>query len=377
LLGELLPRVSAIFGADTSSVLLTDGSGEQLVVRAAIGLPNGVVQQVRVTIGEGFAGRVAAERRTLVVDDLPTSDVVSPNMRRAGMRSLAGAPLLMEGRLIGVLHVGTLRARAFAENDLLMLQLIGDRVALVIENARLQREAAAAAAALEADRLKTDLLNTVSHELRTPLAAIKGFTTTIQSFYDRISEEEMREFLGEIDSASDRLQELIENLLQLSRMESGTFQLTMEPVQLRGMLEWAAEESRRRHAEREITLEMVSEPPEIRGDGRRLGQVVANLIENAVKYSPDGGVVEVRAGASTTGAWFSVTDHGLGIAPEHVDQIFERFYRVDTPRTREIGGTGLGLAICKRIIEEHGGRIEVASTEGMGSTFTVILPPAQ
>jgi len=272
--------------------------------------------------------------------------------------------------------VGSRTAHAFAENDLLLLQLLADRMALVLENAHLQRQAAAAAAAMEADRLKTDLLNTVSHELRTPLAAIKGFTTTIQSFYSQISEEELREFLGEIDGASDRLQELIENLLQLSRMESGTFQLKAEPIVLDGMLRQTVDEARRRHTEREVTLEIEGEPPVVQADERRLSQVLANLIENAVKYSPDGGEIAVRAGVAEAGVWFSVADQGLGIAPEHLEHIFERFYRVDTPRTREIGGTGLGLAICARIVEEHGGRIEAQSVEGEGSTFTVTLPLA-
>jgi signal transduction histidine kinase len=245
------------------------------------------------------------------------------------------------------------------------------------DHLRAEEAAAAAAAAVETSRLQNELLNTVSHELRTPLAAIKGFATAMLAFPDRLSPEERRSFLHEIDGAADRLGELVENLLQLARLESGTLRIERAPVSLVSVLGAVVAEARRRHPDRVITLDLPRSLPLIVADGRRLGQVAANLIENAVKFSPKGGEVEVCARRMGNGVEFSVTDHGIGIAPRHHEHIFERFYRVDTGPARDIGGTGLGLAICRRIVNEHGGAITLASQEGEGTTFTVCLPVAR
>jgi two-component system phosphate regulon sensor histidine kinase PhoR len=136
------------------------------------------------------------------------------------------------------------------------------------------------------------------------------------------------------------------------------------------------EQARQRHPDRAIALTVGGGLPRVVGDARRLEQVAANLVDNAVKYSPAGRSVEVQAEGGADGAvQFSVTDHGIGLAPEHLERIFEQFYRVDSEQTRAIGGTGLGLAICQRIVAAHGGQITVTSEEGSGSTFTVVLPP--
>jgi len=243
------------------------------------------------------------------------------------------------------------------------------------EHARLQLQAAAAAAAVETDRLKTELLNTVSHELRTPLGAIKGFTTALLLFPERLQPEERQDFLREIDAATDRLDELVENLLQLARLEADTLRIECEPAALGPVLVRAVEEARRRHPDRVIELDLADNLPVVSADRRRMGQVAANLIDNAIKYSPAGGEIGVRARPSVDGGIeFSVTDHGIGIDAEHHSRIFERFYRVDNSNVREVGGTGLGLAICRRIVEQHQGRIAVVSHQGQGSTFTVTLP---
>jgi K+-sensing histidine kinase KdpD len=297
--------------------------------------------------------------------------------RHPPLRGWLAAPLIGRGgENLGLIQLSDKEAGDFTAEDEAILVQLAQLASAVIEKLRLQEQAAAAAAAVEADRLKTDLLNTVSHELRTPLAAIKGFTTTILMYPDRLDPEEQLSFLREIDTACDRLSELVDNLLQLARLESGVLRIDRRPAALPPLLRNAVADARRRHPDRVIELEVDGEIPRVSVDARRIVQVVANLIDNAVKFSPDGGEVVVRLGRAATGeATIAVVDHGIGIAPEHLPRVFERFYRVDSGRARDIGGSGLGLAICRGIVEAQGGRIEAASVPGVGSTFTVVLPP--
>jgi PAS domain S-box-containing protein len=292
-----------------------------------------------------------------------------------GSEAIAAVPLTVEGRTIGVLTLSFAAPRTFSEEDRTFLLALAQLCAQALERARLQHEANVAAAAREADRLKTELLNTVSHELRTPLAAIKGFATTLALFGEQLSAEEQREFLDEIDGATDRLEELIDNLLHLARLESGILRMERGPVMFADVLHRSVEQARLRYSDRVISLTMESALPTVVGDARRLEQVAANLIDNAVKYSPSDQAVEVHAATAPDGSVeLTVTDHGIGIAAEHQERVFEQFYRVDSEQTRAVGGTGLGLAICKRIVEAHGGRIAVTSAPGTGSTVTVTLP---
>jgi signal transduction histidine kinase len=292
-----------------------------------------------------------------------------------GSEAFALIPLAVEGRVLGVLHLGFFNQRRFDPEDQAFMRALGQQCAQALERARLQQEATAAAAALETERFKTDLLNTVSHELRTPLAAIKGFSSAMLMFGKRMPRGEQTAFLQEIDSAADRLTELVDNLLDLARLESGSLPIALAPLDLTETLRAAVEGTRAHHRHRVITSSLPSVPLNIQGDERRLRQVASNLLENAVKYSPEGGDIELSAApVPDGGASFSVRDHGIGIPAAHLGKLFQRFYRVDTGPARDIGGTGLGLAICRRIVEEHGGRIEVMSTEGEGSTFTVTLP---
>jgi signal transduction histidine kinase len=292
-------------------------------------------------------------------------------------RRLSAPVLSSAGERLGVITVeGVPEGRAEAGAQ--VLRHLATVAGGVIEQRERQRTEALAAATAEAERLKGDLLSTVSHELRTPLAAIKGFTTTLLLYYRRLSREERVSFLQEIDDASDRLTELVDNLLQLSRLVAGTPRIERAPVALSGVLAAAVEEARRRYPTREIGCSASDDLPIVSADHRRIQQVAGNLIENAVKFSPEGGPVQVMAARAPDGsARFSVTDRGIGIAPAHQARVFERFYRAPNPRAVEIGGTGLGLAIVQRIVEQHGGRIDLQSEEGAGTTFTVTLPPLE
>lgn len=223
------------------------------------------------------------------------------------------------------------------------------------------------------DEIKSQLLSTVSHELRTPLASIKGFASTLLRNDVEWDPAVQREFLQIIDQEADRLAELIANLLEMSRIEAGVLRIDREWMDLAPHLLEVVNEMRLKAAGRTFVLDVPEELPPVYADARRIRQVLHNLLENAAKYSTDGEIrVTVRLNDGEVRV--SVSDRGMGIAPDQLQRVFDRFYRVDTPAARRAGGAGLGLSICKGMVEAHGGRIWAESTLGAGSTFHFTLP---
>ncbi len=243
----------------------------------------------------------------------------------------------------------------------------------------------------------SELLGTVSHELRSPLTAIKGYAATLLRHEQRLPREERREFLEAISQASERLQEVIDRLMEMSQLEAGAAPFERFPVDIERLVEGAvsaAQQRAERQAPGRFTFAARHEPDGaagaaaaadgdspllVRGDARRLRSVLDRLLENAVKYSPPGGAIAVttrRADDPVLGAMVEVEvrDSGMGIPPDHLERVFERFHRVDTRLVREADGLGLGLAIAKRIVELHGGAIWAESGPGSGSAFFVRLP---
>ena len=228
----------------------------------------------------------------------------------------------------------------------------------------------------ELDEMKSQLLSTVSHELRTPLASIKGFATTLLRQDVAWDEDSRREFLSIIDRESDRLAELISNLLDMSRVEAGTLRVEPEEIDLGLIITETADEFQRMTRMHHIETQLPDRGQLVWADPRRARQVLRNLVENAVKYSPNGGSITITAQALETHMQTSVADEGIGLEPAQLSRIFDRFYQVDSASTRKVGGSGLGLSICKAIIEAHSGEISAESQPGLGSTFTFTLPLA-
>jgi signal transduction histidine kinase len=226
----------------------------------------------------------------------------------------------------------------------------------------------------ELDRMKSQLLATVSHELRTPLASIKGFATTLLRRDVQWDEEERREFLAIIDEESDRLSELIGNLLDMSRIEAGELRVEPERIDLRPLVDETVAEFQVLTRAHRFAAHLPADLPPVWADPRRTRQVLRNLVENAVKYSPGGGPVAVAAELRRGWVQVRVSDRGLGIEPPDLPRIFERFYQVDSASTRQVGGSGLGLAISRAIVEAQGGQIWAESQPGVGSTFFFTLP---
>jgi signal transduction histidine kinase len=226
--------------------------------------------------------------------------------------------------------------------------------------------------------LKADFVATASHELRTPLAAVYGAAQTLRRHDFALDEAGRERFVSLIVDESDRLGRIVNEILLASQLDADRVDLTSEPFDARELLERVAE-SIRTHAPPGIAIEVVAPDSmqPIAADRDRVRQVLVNLVENAIKYSPDGGVVEVGVETGDSQVRFHVRDEGIGIPDDEQARIFEKFYRLDPAMTRGVGGTGLGLYICNELVERMGGRIWVQSTSGGGSTFFFELPATE
>ena len=227
------------------------------------------------------------------------------------------------------------------------------------------------------DKVRQDFVANVSHELRTPVTIIKGYAETLlECALD--DKGHAREFLQVIHSDSDRLARLIDDLLDLSRIESGKLNLTFRPCAIKGIVERVVLELKKQADERSVTIkvDIPEDIPDILADEAGIGQVLLNLLDNAIKYNKEKGLVTVSAGENNGYVKVEVFDTGVGIPERDLNRIFERFYRVDKARSRELGGTGLGLSIVKQIIQEHNGEVAVESLMGQGSTFSFTIPKA-
>lgn len=226
----------------------------------------------------------------------------------------------------------------------------------------------------ELSKLKTNLLSTVSHELRTSLATIKGYSTMLLDYDRKLRCDEKREYLGAIDRATDRLTELVDHLLDMSRLDAGLLKLETEPTNISRLIMETVAEAELRAPKHKMVLNVRKRLPRVNIDAKRVRQVLDNLIDNAIKYSEEG--TEVRVVAERVGSELriSVADQGIGIPAEELGKVFDRMYRIEQRLTPQLGGVGLGLAICRGLVEAHSGRIWVESEVGKGSTFYFTLP---
>jgi signal transduction histidine kinase len=295
---------------------------------------------------------------------------------RLGWRSLLAVPLLREDHLLGGLVVNRNRPGPFAPEVIALLQTFASQSSLAIQNARLFREIEQKSRELEtASRHKSEFLANMSHELRTPLNAIIGFSEVLHERMFGDINDKQAEYLADILESGKHLLSLINDILDLSKIEAGRMELQPSEFDLPAAIENALVLVRERAQRRGIALERVVDPRlgMICADERKVKQVLLNLLSNALKFTPEGGRVDVRAELRDGVAGISVTDTGVGIAPEDLASVFEEFRQVGTT-AKKVEGTGLGLAISRKFIELHGGTIGVESRVGEGSTFTFTLP---
>jgi PAS domain S-box-containing protein len=378
LLPELLGRVRDVLEVDTVTILLLDAGGEELIARAALGIEEEVEQGVRVPVGQGFAGRVAVERQAVVIEDIEQAEVVNPLLAARGIRSLLGVPLLVEGQLLGVLHVGSFRRRDFTVEERELLQRVADRAGLALDRAQLYAEAR------EALRVRNEFLSAITHDLGNPVAAIRMESRSLQQLEAvRHGDEELFDGLAQIEATAGRMWRQVEELLDLARLQLGhELELNWQPVDLAQTLrEMVATQqgTTDRH-----TFRLEVEERELTGewDRTRLERVLTNVLANAVKYSPDGGEITVgarrEADSSQPGGWVAieVRDHGIGIPADDLPHIFERFHRASNVRGR-FAGTGIGLAGAREIVRLHGGEVMVTSEQEVGTTVAIRLPAGE
>ncbi|HKA19899.1 MAG TPA: ATP-binding protein [Blastocatellia bacterium] len=373
LLTEMLGRLQDLLGADAAAILLVTEDGKYLTGRAAIGVEEEA--RVRVPMGRGVAGRIAVTREPVIVDDLSKVEAVSSNLATPA-QSLVGAPLISEDRVIGVIHVETLEPHNFTPDDLNLLQLAADRVALAIEHARLyEAELRARIEAETANRTKDEFLATISHELRSPLNSILGWVTLLRE--GGLHEVSASRALETIERSARAQNRIIGDLLDVSRIVNGQLDLNVRILEPAPVIEAGVEAVRpvadAKGIRLQVTLDTKAGP--IVGDSDRLQQVVWNLVSNAIKFTPRKGTVKVRLERADSRAVVTVSDTGVGISPKFLPLVFDRFRQADSSSTRSQGGLGLGLAIVRHLVELHGGEVHAYSEGvGKGATFVVELP---
>jgi signal transduction histidine kinase len=263
---------------------------------------------------------------------------------------------------------------SFVHEDIPFLKAIADLIALSIENARLKEELQVTLSLEEANRLKEELISTLAHEMRTPLTSIKGYSTAMLMEEATFDPETQQEFLQIIDEECDILQDLIHDLLESSIIDAGLLRLEPQPVRLPRLAQSVTDDMARRTQQHHFLIDFPDDFPIVDADPHRIEQVLRNLLDNAVKYSPQGGLVVIRGTMHKDEIVVSVADQGMGIAPQHLNRLFEKFFRIESGLGRHVVGSGLGLPIAHTIVESHGGRIWAESQLGQGSTFYFTLP---
>jgi signal transduction histidine kinase len=291
-----------------------------------------------------------------------------------GLRSRVLAPLLSGAETIGAISVVRREPAAFDDGEIELLSLLGRLVGSAVQNIRAyEAERATVEELRRLSALRADFVSLVSHELRSPMASVIGSARTLQQRWRELTPDQRESFLALIAHETSRLAELIGDVLDTSRIEAGTFTYSFADVDLAQLVRDSAAAAE--HGQDEVAVRaVVRDPiPRVRGDRDRLRQVLVNLIDNAVKYSPPGDEVHVEALASNGRVLIEVRDRGPGIAPEHQRVIFEKFGRVQVGDQAK-PGTGLGLFIARSIAEAHGGTLEVRSAPQRGATFRLSLP---
>ena len=302
---------------------------------------------------------------------------VRSSCERTGAKSLLMAPMMWEGKGVGSIYVGRTEPGIFSEKEFGLLKTFADQAVIAVQNARLFREIQEKGQQLEiANRHKSEFLANMSHELRTPLNAIIGFSEVLGEKYFGELNEKQADYVKDIHSSGKHLLSLINDILDLSKIEAGRMELDLAEFDMPSALQNAMTLVRERAQRHGIKLDLETDPAlgQCYADERKFKQIMLNLLSNAVKFTPEGGTVGVAAKLNGSTVEIAVADSGVGIAAADQEAIFEEFKQVGSDYTKKAEGTGLGLALTRRFIELHGGAIRVASAPGKGSTFTFTIP---
>ena len=350
-----------------------DGDNHELYLQAQRGMPT-EMGRYRIDpwpLTRGIIGRVARTGEAAWVNDLAEATDYVPNSHQT--RSLVVIPILREERVIGVIDLESMEHASFSSDDVAFVKLMASHAAIAIENARLFEQAK------NANDAKSEFMRIATHELKTPMTSIKGYTKLIQMGAVGELSEKQKEFLTIVTNNVDRMDRLVQDLLDVSRIEAGRIRLEIQDVQMRDVIDEVITSVKTEIEDRHLNLRVgVEDLPKLRADYRRMVQIMTNLVSNAYKYTPEGGEISVLAkpheNGKVKGISITVRDTGYGISKEDQASLFTNFFRSSDQNIRNEPGTGLGLSITKNMIESHGGEMTFESELGQGSSFTFTLP---
>jgi len=392
-LSELLDAVmktivNVLEPADIGAIMLWDQSKGLFRPAAAIGYDIEILKEIELRSGESITGKVYNEARPRLLRTAKEVDQamadMHPSNRRVMTRSLGteemphcaiAVPIKVGERKFGVLVLETLdHHKQFDEDNLAFVHTLADLVALAIDRERLRTKADNVRDIRQVERMRSEVMATLSHELRMPLLTIKGYSTALLMDELQWSDEKHKEFLHLIEEACDDMEGMLKDILDSSLIEVERLEMERQPLRLQHIARDLAGEIQQRD---KIHTPLVDFPPDfpiIEADPRWIKQVFRNIIDNAVKYSPEGGLIVIKGETRPTDVVISVADQGIGISPENLIPLFEKYFRVQSPASLHVPGTGLGLLLARTIVEAHGGRIWIESKVGEGTTVYFSLP---
>ncbi len=383
-LTRIVSHAVQLSGTDGGAIYEYDEDSQEFLLRATDHMEDELITALRANpprLGDGVVGRAAATHEPVVVPNILEESAYAPRMRqileRFGFRASLAVPLLREDRIVGGLVVRRKSTGEFRPEVIELLKTFATQSVLAIQNARLFREIEEKSQQIEAaNRHKSEFLANMSHELRTPLNAIIGFSEVLQEKLFGELNDKQAEYTDDILTSGRHLLSLINEILDLSKVEAGRMELELATFDLPLAIDNARTFVRERATNHGITLDVKVDErlSDFTGDERKIKQILLNLLSNAVKFTPEGGRITINARPTNGSVEISVTDTGIGIAEEDQPRVFEEFRQVGTDYAHKVEGTGLGLTLAKKFVELHGGRIWVESEVGKGSTFVFTLP---
>jgi K+-sensing histidine kinase KdpD len=380
--------IGVIEPAQVGTVMLWDQAEGLFHPAAAFGYEPQALKEMALSAGESITGKVfnLGVGRLLRTPEQVAEAMsdMRPENREAMARASGSpklplctlaAPISVGDHKYGVLVLETISGpEVFSDQDLPFLQTIADLIALAIDRDRLATQAEAIRSARQTERMRSELVAALSHELRMPLTAIQGYASALLLNEIEWSDEKRREFLSQIEIESQNMESLLRDILDSSLEHIDQLALERQPLRLPSIAREVAAESQRRTNLHNIMVDFPADFPILEADPRWIKQVFRNILDNAVKYSPEGGLIVVRGEVRASSVLVSIADQGIGISPEDQSFLFERYFRVRSLTNLQIPGSGLGLPISRTIIEAHGGRIWVVSKLDEGTTIYFTLP---
>jgi K+-sensing histidine kinase KdpD len=383
--------VNVVEQADVGSIMLWDQSSGLFRPAAVFGFDLEIMKEMGLRAGESVTGKVFDEGQARLLckpEEVAEAmadmrsfnrEVFARSLRTSFLpRCVLAAPISVGEKKYGVLVLETLNGKAaFTESDLPFIQTLADLIALAIDRDYLEVQLDTVRDAQRTEFLRAELMAILSHELRIPLSAIKGYSTALQLDEVAWSKEKQQEFLNLIEDECDNMQVMLKEILDSSLIEVEQLTVERQPTRLPRIARDVVQEAQRRTEKHRIVVDFPPDFPIVEIDQRWIKQVFRNILENAIRYSPEGGLIVIRGETRSADVAISIADQGIGISPEDLIPIFEKYFRVRSAADYHVAGTGLGLPVARAIIEAHGGRIWIESKLGEGSTVFFSLPKAK